>query len=118
MHTSYPFYLTAAGPQPDEAISVARRALELEPGIRRPTAIVLAVQLALARRFDEAMAESTKDDRSGSRPWALHMTSSEETFVWKGCTAKPCPSSKRKSALSPDNAMSRWRILAYVHAPV
>ena len=57
-HAYYPFYLTVAG-QHDEAVNVARAALERDP----PSASfshTLAVQLLLARRFDEALAEGRR----------------------------------------------------------
>jgi serine/threonine protein kinase/Tfp pilus assembly protein PilF len=54
-HAYYPFYLTVAG-RFDEAVSVARRALDRDP-VSASLSHTLAVQLSLARHSDEAIAE-------------------------------------------------------------
>ena len=57
-HAYYPFYLTVAG-RFDEAVSVARRALDRDP-VSASLSHTLAVQLSLARHSDEAIAECLK----------------------------------------------------------
>ena len=54
-HSNYPFYLTVAG-RFEEAIRVARRALDRDP-VSASLSHTLAVQLALARNFDGAIEE-------------------------------------------------------------
>jgi serine/threonine protein kinase/Tfp pilus assembly protein PilF len=54
-HPYYPFYLTVAG-RSEEAISVARRALDRDP-VSAALSHTLAVQLALSRHVDDAIEE-------------------------------------------------------------
>ena len=54
-HSYYPFYLTVAG-RSEEAIGVARRAVDRDP-VSAALSHTLAVQLALARHVDEAIEE-------------------------------------------------------------
>ncbi len=69
-HAYYPFYLTVAG-QHDDAVNVARAALDRDP----PSASLshtLAVQLLLARRFDQALAEGRRTVDLDSRFAVAH----------------------------------------------
>jgi TolB-like protein/Tfp pilus assembly protein PilF/predicted Ser/Thr protein kinase len=54
-HVYYPFYLTVGG-RSDEAIAVARRALDRDP-ISASLSHTLAVQLVLARRLEDGIEE-------------------------------------------------------------
>ena len=54
-HAFYPFYLSSCG-RLKESISVARRALELDPA-SPAVSHVLAVQLYLARQFDQSLEQ-------------------------------------------------------------
>ncbi len=54
-HAFYPLYLSSCG-RCDESISLAKRALDLDPAAPA-VSHVLSVQLYLARRFDDAIAQ-------------------------------------------------------------
>ncbi len=57
-HFFYPFYLSVAG-RPEEAVSVARHALDRDP-VSASASHTLAAQLALSRHVDEAIEQCRK----------------------------------------------------------
>jgi tetratricopeptide (TPR) repeat protein len=108
---AYPFYLTIAGRQ-DEAISVARRASELDP-VSAGRSHTLAVQLHLAHRFDEAISECRRTielDRDFSVAYEVLGAS----LAAKGLYRDALPFAEKAVELSPHNAMSR-AYLGYVY---
>ena len=110
--SAYPFYLTVAG-RPDEAISVARRASEIDP-VSAGRSHTLAVQLHLARHFDEAIVECRRTielDPGFSVAYEVLGGS----LAAKGLYREALPFVEKAVALNPHNAMSR-AYLGYVHA--
>lgn len=108
---AYPFYLTIAGRQ-DEAISVARRASELDP-VSAGRSHTLSVQLHLAHHFDEAISECRRTielDRDFSVAYEVLGAS----LAAKGLYRDALPFAEKAVELSPHNAMSR-AYLGYVY---
>ena len=62
-HTFYSFYLSSLG-RSEEALAVARRALNLDPA-SPAVSHSLAVQLYLARKFDEASSRAVARRETG-----------------------------------------------------
>jgi len=62
-HTFYPFYLSSLG-RSEEALEVAKRALDLDPA-SPAVSHSLAVQLYLARKFDQAIKQNPRYARDG-----------------------------------------------------
>jgi serine/threonine protein kinase/tetratricopeptide (TPR) repeat protein len=110
----YPFYLTVAG-RSDEAISAARRAIELDPA-SASRSHNLAVQLTLARHFDEAIAECRKTIAIDPNYGVAHEVLGA-SYAAQGKYREALPPLEKASNLSPGNAMS-LAFLGYGHAGV
>jgi TolB-like protein/DNA-binding winged helix-turn-helix (wHTH) protein len=108
----YPFYLTVAR-RPNEAIRIARRAVDLDPASSNSSHI-LSVQYYLARQFDSAIAECRRtielDPTFGVAYEVLG-----GSFAARGQYDQALPYVQKASALNPMNAISRT-YLAYVQA--
>ena len=108
---AYPFYLTVAG-RSDEAVSVARRASELDP-VSAGRSHTLAVQLYLARHFDEAIAECRRTVELDPN-FSVAYEVLGGAFAAKGMYTEALPFAEKAVALNPYNAMSR-AYLGYVY---
>ncbi len=108
---AYPFYLTIAGRQ-DEAISVARRASELDP-VSAARSHTLSVQLLLARHFDEAISECRRTIEL-DRDFSVAYEVLAGALAAKGLYRDALPFAEKAVELSPHNAMSR-AYLGYIY---
>jgi eukaryotic-like serine/threonine-protein kinase len=111
-HYYYPFYLTVAG-RSDEAVSVARRALERDP-VSASLNHSLAVQLALARRLDDAIEECKRTSELAPTlplPYELIGT----LLADKGMYREALTEMEKGATLSHGTALS-VAYLGYVHA--
>jgi serine/threonine protein kinase/Tfp pilus assembly protein PilF len=111
-HTSYPLYLTV-GRHPADAIRVAERARANDP-LSPALSHSLAVQLALARKFDAAIAEcrhTIQLDPSFGVAYEVMAAS----YAAKGMTREALTLIEKASGINPGNAIS-LALLGYIHA--
>ena len=111
-HPFYPLYLTA-GRRPVDAIRVAERALANDP-LSPALSHSLAVQLALAQKYDAANAEcrhTIELDPSFGVAYEVMAAS----YAAKGTIREALPLIEKASALNPGNAIS-LALLGYIHA--
>jgi serine/threonine protein kinase/Tfp pilus assembly protein PilF len=111
-HRYYAFYLTVAG-RFDEAISVARAAFDRDP-LSASRSHTLAVQLALARRRDEAIEECDRTIRLDPN-FAVAYDVLGGLLAGKGLYPEARAAAEQGAALSRGAAMSLAN-LAYVRA--
>jgi TolB-like protein/Tfp pilus assembly protein PilF len=111
-HTFYPFYLSSLG-RSEEALAVAKRSLDLDPA-SPAVSHSLAVQLYLARQFDQAIEQSHKTLELDPN-FAISYATLGEVYVSKGMYREGLPTLKKYSALSRGRAMS-LALLGYAHA--
>ena len=111
-HRSYLFYLAVAG-RSAEAVSVARRALDLDP-VSPALSHYLAVQLYLARQFDDAIAEGKRTVDMDPNYGVAHEVLGA-SYAAKGMYREALPAMERASAMNRGNAIS-LAYLAYVRA--
>jgi tetratricopeptide (TPR) repeat protein len=111
-HAYYPFYLTVAG-RFEEAVSVARRALDRDP-VSASLSHTLAVQLALSRRFEEAIEECRRTiDLDPNSAVAFDVLG--YLFAAKGMYLEAVPAIEKAVALNRGAAQS-VAYLGYVRA--
>ena len=111
-HTFYPFYLSSLG-RSEEALAVAKHSLDLDPA-SPAVSHSLAVQLYLARQFDQAIEQSHKTLELDPN-FAISYATLGEVYVSKGMYREGLPTLKKYSALSRGRAMS-LALLGYAHA--
>jgi TolB-like protein/Tfp pilus assembly protein PilF len=102
-HTFYPFYLSSLG-RSEEALAVAKHALDLDPA-SPAVSHSLAVQLYLARQFDQAIEQSHKTLELDPN-FAISYATLGEVYVSKGMYREGLSTLKKYSALSRGRAMS------------
>lgn len=110
-HPYYPFYLTVAG-RSEEAIRVARRALDRDP-ISAALSHTLAVQLVLGRRLDEGIEECRRTIELDPN-FAFAHDVLAATLAAQGLYAQALPSAEKAVALSGGTALP-LADLAYIH---
>jgi serine/threonine protein kinase/Tfp pilus assembly protein PilF len=111
-HTNYAFYLTV-GNRSEEAIDVARLAFERNP-VSAALSHSLAVQLALARRYDQAIEECKRTaDLDPTLGLAYDVMSG--AFAAKGMYTEALPLMEKAVSSNPGNVMSRAG-LGFMHA--
>ena len=103
-HTFYAFYLNSLG-RSEEALAVAKRALDLDPA-SPAVSHSLAVQLYLARRFDEAI-EQAHNTLEMDANFAISYQLLGEVHVSKGLYREGLLALEKFSALSRTSAISR-----------
>jgi predicted Zn-dependent protease len=103
-HVSYPFYLTV-GKRSAEAIDVAREAFEHNP-VSAAFSHNLAVQLALARKYDLAI-EECKRTLDLDPNFALAYDVMAATSLAKGMTREALPLMEKALALNPASSVTR-----------
>jgi serine/threonine-protein kinase len=111
-HTSYPLYLTV-GRRPADAIRVAERARANDP-LSPASSHSLAVQLALARKYDAAIAEcrhTIQLDPSFGVAYEVMAAS----YAAKGMTREALTLIEKASGINPGNAIS-LALLGFIHA--
>src|SRR5712671_5698499 len=111
-HTFYAFYLNSLG-RSEEALAVAKRALDLDPA-SPAVSHSLAVQLYLARRFDQAI-EQAHNTLEMDANFAISYQLLGEVHVSKGLYREGLLALEKFSALSRSSATSRV-LLGYSHA--
>jgi TolB-like protein/Tfp pilus assembly protein PilF len=111
-HTFYAFYLNSLG-RSEEALAVAKRALDLDPA-SPAVSHSLAVQLYLARRFDEAI-EQAHNTLEMDANFAISYQLLGEVHVSKGLYREGLLALEKFSALSRTSAISR-ALVGYSHA--
>ena len=111
-HTFYPFYLSSLG-RSEQALAVAKHSLDLDPA-SPAVSHSLAVQLYLARQFDQAIEQSHKTLELDPN-FAISYATLGEVYVSKGMYREGLPPLKKYSALSRGRAMS-LALLGYAHA--
>jgi len=111
-HTFYPFYLSSLG-RSEEALAVAKHSLDLDPA-SPAVSHSLAVQLYLARQFDNAIAQAHKTLELDPN-FAISYELLGEVYVSKGMYRESLPELEKYSALSQGRAMS-LALLGYAHA--
>ena len=111
-HSYYPFYLTVAG-RAQEAIGVARRALERDP-ISPALSHTLAVQLVLARRLDEGIEECRRTLELDPNFVFAHDVLGA-ALAAKGQYLEGLPAAEKAAALSGGAALP-VADLGYIHA--
>jgi TolB-like protein/Tfp pilus assembly protein PilF len=111
-HTFYAFYLSSLG-QSEEALAVAKRALDLDPA-SPAVSHSLAVQLYLARRFDQAI-EQAHNTLEMDANFAISYQLLGEVHVSKGLYREGLLALEKFSALSRTSAISR-ALVGYSHA--
>ena len=103
-HTFYAFYLNSLG-RSEEALAVAKRALDLDPA-SPAVSHSLAVQLYLARRFDQAI-EQAHNTLEMDANFAISYQLLGEAHVSKGLYREGLLALEKFSALSRTSAISR-----------
>jgi TolB-like protein/Tfp pilus assembly protein PilF len=111
-HTFYAFYLNSLG-RSEEALAVAKRALDLDPA-SPAVSHSLAVQLYLARRFDQAI-EQAHNTLEMDANFAISYQLLGEVHVSKGLYREGLLALEKFSALSRTSAISR-ALVGYSHA--
>jgi len=111
-HTFYAFYLSSLG-QSEEALAVAKRALDRDPA-SPAVSHSLAVQLYLARQFDQAI-EQAHNTLEMDAHFAISYQVLGEAYLSKGMYRKGLLALEQFSALSRSSATSR-ALLGYSHA--
>jgi len=111
-HPFYPLYLSALG-RHDESISIARRALERDP-VSPIVSHMLAVQLYLARQFDQAVRQSHQTlEMDASYGPALEVLG--QIFSLTGLHRDAIVELERSLAATQHSAWAR-ALLGYAHA--
>ena len=111
-HTFYPFYLSSLG-QSEEALAVAKHSLDLDPA-SPAVSHSLAVQLYLARQFDNAIDQAHKTLELDPN-FAISYELLGEVYVSRGMYREGLSELEKYSALSRGRAMS-LALLGYAHA--
>ena len=111
-HTFYPFYLSSIG-RSEEALKVAKGALDLDPA-SPAVSHSLAVQLYLAREFDQAI-EQAHDTLEMDASFAISYAVLGEVYLSKGMHREGQYALEKCSALSRSGAAS-LALLGYSHA--
>ena len=111
-HTFYAFYLSSLG-RSEEALAVAKRALDLDPA-SPAVSHSLAVQLYLARRFDQAI-EQAHNTLEMDANFAISYQLLGEVHVSKGLYREGLLALEKFSALSRTSAIS-LALVGYSHA--
>jgi len=111
-HTFYAFYLSSLG-RSEEALAVAKRAVDRDPA-SPAVSHSLAVQLYLARQFDQAIEQAHNTLEMDAR-FAISYQLLGEVYLSKGMYREALLALEQFSALSRSNATSR-ALLAYSHA--
>ena len=111
-HTFYAFYLSSRG-RSLEAIAVAKRALDRDPA-SPAVSHSLAVQLYLARQFDQAI-EQAHNTLEMDANFAISYQVLGEVYLSKGMYQEALLALEKFSALSRSSATSRV-LLGYSHA--
>ena len=111
-HTFYAFYLSSLG-QSEEALVVAKRALDRDPA-SPAVSHSLAVQLYLARQFDQAI-EQAHNTLEMDAHFAISYQVLGEAYLSKGMYREGLLALEQFSALSRSSATSR-ALLGYSHA--
>jgi TolB-like protein/Tfp pilus assembly protein PilF len=111
-HTFYPFYLSSIG-RLEEALEVAKGALDLDPA-SPAVSHSLAVQLYLARKFDQAI-EQARDTLEMDANFAISYAVMGEVYLAKGMYREGLSALEKYSALSRSGAAS-LALLGYSHA--
>jgi len=111
-HTFYPFYLSSLG-RSEEALAVAKHSLDLDPA-SPAVSHSLAVQLYLARQFDNAIAQVHKTLELDPN-FAISYELLGEVYVSRGMYRESLSELEKYSALSQGRAMS-LALLGYAHA--
>ncbi len=111
-HTFYPFYLSSLG-RSEEALAVAKHSLDLDPA-SPAVSHSLAVQLYLARQFDNAIAQAHKTLELDPN-FAISYELLGEVYVSRGMYREGLSELEKYSALSRGRAMS-LALLGYAHA--
>jgi TolB-like protein/Tfp pilus assembly protein PilF len=111
-HTFYAFYLNSLG-RSEEALAVAKRALDLDPA-SPAVSHSLAVQLYLARQFDQAI-EQAHNTLEMDANFAISYQLLGEVHVSKGLYREGLLALEKFSALSRTSAISR-ALVGYSHA--
>jgi len=111
-HTFYPFYLSSLG-RSEEALAVAKDALDLDPA-SPAVSHSLAVQLYLARQFDQAIEQANSTLEMDAN-FAISYALLGEVYVSKGMYREGLLALEKYSALSLRSATSR-ALLGYSHA--
>ena len=111
-HTFYPFYLSSLGLS-EEALAAAKYSLDLDPA-SPAVSHSLAVQLYLARQFDNAIAQAHKTLELDPN-FAISYQLLGEVYVSRGMYREGLPELEKYSALSRGRALS-LALLGYAHA--
>src|SRR5436190_5910685 len=111
-HTFYAFYLSSLG-RSEEALAVAKRAVDRDPA-SPAISHSLAVQLYLARQFDQAIEQAHNTLEMDAR-FAISYQVLGEVYLSKGMCREALLALEQFSALSRSSAISR-ALLAYSHA--
>jgi TolB-like protein/Tfp pilus assembly protein PilF len=111
-HTFYAFYLNSLG-RSEEALAVAKRALDLDPA-SPAVSHSLAVQLYLARQFDQAI-EQAHNTLEMDANFAISYQLLGEAHVSKGQYREGLLALEKFSALSRTSPISR-ALVGYSHA--
>ena len=111
-HSYYPFYLSVAG-RFEEAVSVARRALDSDP-VSASLSHTLAVQLALSRRVDEAIDECRRTIELDPN-YAIAYEVLGGLYASKGMYPEALSSTEKAVGLNPGSALALAN-LGYVRA--
>ena len=111
-HTFYAFYLSSLG-QSEEALAVAKRALDRDPA-SPAVSHSLAVQLYLARQFDQAI-EQAHNTLEMDAHFAISYQVLGEAYLSKRMYREGLLALERFSVLSRSSATSR-ALLGYSHA--
>ena len=111
-HTFYAFYLSSLG-RSEEALAVAKRAVDRDPA-SPAVSHSLAVQLYLARQFDQAIEQAHNTLEMDAR-FAISYQVLGEVYLSKGMYREALIALEQFSALSRSSATSR-ALLAYSHA--
>lgn len=111
-HTFYAFYLSSLG-RSEEALAVAKRAVDRDPA-SPAVSHSLAVQLYLARQFDQAIEQAHNTLEMDAR-FAISYQLLGEVYLSKGMYREALLALEQFSALSRSSSNSR-ALLAYSHA--
>jgi TolB-like protein/Tfp pilus assembly protein PilF len=111
-HTFYAFYLSSLG-RSEEALAVAKRAVDRDPA-SPAVSHSLAVQLYLARQFDQAIEQAHNTLEMDAR-FAISYQVLGEVYLSKGMYREALLALEQFCALSRSSATSR-ALLAYSHA--
>jgi tetratricopeptide (TPR) repeat protein len=111
-HTFYPFYLSSIG-RSEEAVEVAQRALDLDPA-SPAVSHSLAVQLYLARKFDQAIAQARNTLEMDAKFFISYAVLGE-AYVSHGMYREARSALEKYCALSRSSAAS-LALLGYEHA--